>query len=285
MITVSASLLLTAACVAAVDPTHYAVRGDFLVFHRHATDDDVAVLDAHPEIGGVAFETGPWDGPVDPRDVPIEVTNRGFAYLARCKKLHTLRLSFMQPLRVTDAGLKSLAGLKELRVLQLGVTPFSNRGLAHIAKLPQLEELWLDFNSQCDDGAMETIADLKTLRVLRFYGAPLTDKGVAKLAGLSRLEDLQLGRSQVGDAGLKTIASLGRLKTLDLQHTRVTDAGMRRLTSLRKLEWLCLKGTAVTRKGLAQLVDLPNLKSLYLDESQAENLPEELAAKVKGTSP
>jgi hypothetical protein len=264
------------------DPTHYAIHDDSLVFGANATDDDAAVLDTHREVKTVAIGgSESWDGP-DPRTVPIKITNRGFAHLANCKKLQTLQLSSLHPLQVTDEGLKSLADLKELRVIQFGVTPFSSAGLSHLSGLTNVEELWLDFNSKYDDAAMDPIASLKKLRVLRFYGAAITDAGIVKITGLSQLENLQLGKSGVGDDALKIIAGFVRLKTLDLQYTRVTDAGMEHLKSLTELQWLCLKGTAVTHRGLANLRDMPELKSLYLDALQADKLPPELAAKLKG---
>ena len=284
VIAVTMPLMLGATCVfGATDSSHYTIHNDSIMFGPNTTDDDLLVLDEHPDLRTVTIETMAWDGP-DPRAVPIKITNRGFAVLARCRKLQTLRLSSLQPLQVTDEALKSLSGLTELRVLELGVTPFSSEGLSHLGGLPNLEEIWLDFNPQYNDTAIDTIAKFKKLRVLRCYGAPITDKGVAKLAGLSRLEDLQLGKSQVGDEGVKIIANLSRLRTLDLQYTRVTDAGMSHLRSLRQLHWLCVKGTAVTRTGLALLSDLPELDSLYLDESQAKNVPSKLATKLKGNA-
>jgi len=278
------SLMLGATlAVAGGDSPHYFIRGDSIEFGRTATDDDVAVLQKHPNLRAVIFGTGPYSGP-DPRRIPIKITDKGFAHLARCKKLRTLSLSCLQPLQVTDEGLKSLSELKELRVIQLCATPFSAKGLAHIAGLPNVEELWFDFNSQYDDTAMDAIVHHEKLRVLRFYGAPITDKGVAKLKALSNLEDLQLGKSRVGDEGLSVIAGLAKLEKLDLQYTRVTNAGMKHLKSLRQLQWLCLKGTAVTRTGLAQLSDLPQLDSLYLDESQVRRVPPELKSKLKGNA-
>ncbi len=262
------------------DPVHYTIHGDAIRFRANATDDDIAVLDTHREVTTVAIGDGEGNGP-EPWAIPIKITNQGFAHLANCKRLQTLELSFIQPLQVTDEGLKALEDLKELRVIQLGVTPFTGAGLSHLTG-PNVEELWLDFNSHCDDAAMDSIANFTKLRVLRFHGAPITDTGIARIAGLSQLENLLLGKSRVGDNALKIIGSFAKLKTLDLQYTRVTDAGMEQLKTLTKLQWLCVKGTAVTRKGLANLTSLPELTSLYLDDTQAENLPPDLAAKRTG---
>ena len=63
----------------------------------------------------------------------------------------------LHPLEVTDDGLKSLAGLSDLRYFTCGVTPFADAGIAHLAPLNNLEELWLDFNSHLGDGCLDTI--------------------------------------------------------------------------------------------------------------------------------
>ena len=266
------------------DLAHYTINGDSIAFTWDATDNDVTILDSHRGVTTVDIGANEaWDG-IDPRLVPIKITNRGFAHIANCKKLQILRFSSMHPLQVTDEGLKSLEGLEKLREIRFFVTPFSSAGLTHLTGLINLEELWLEFNSKYDDAAMDSIASLKKLRVLRFYGAPITDTGITKIRGLSQLEDLQLGKSCIGDDALKIIGGFVRLKTLDLQYTRVTDAGMSHLKSLTNLQWLCLKGTAVTGKGLANLSDMTELKSLYLDEMQADNLPPELTAKLKGNA-
>ena len=266
--------------------THYFIHGDSADFGFDATDDDISfVLNNHREvkhveigsIGGIEA----WSGP-DPRLFPIKITNRGFAHLANCKKLQTLRLTPSHPLQVTDEGLKSLEELKELSVIELGITPFSSAGLSHLAVLTNVEELWLDFNPQYDDNAMNSIASLKKLRVLRFYEAPITDAGIAKISCLSQLEDLQLGKSLVGDHALNIISGFVKLKTLDLQYTRITDSGMKHLRSLTKLQWLCVKGTSVTSKGLAVLSDMSELTSLYLDDQQTNGLPRDLIKKLKG---
>ena len=255
----------------APDPPHYSIQGDSISFSINATDNDVAVLDIHREVKTVEIGVNDcWDGP-DPRTVPIKITNRGFAHLANCKKLQSLRLSTLHPLQVTDDGLKSIEDLGELRLIQFGITPFGSAGLSHLAGLTNLEELWLDFNSKYDDAAMDPISNLKKLRVLRFYTAPITDAGIAKIKGLTQLEDLQLGNSRVGDAAMQTIAGFVKLKTLDLQHTLVTNAGLEHLKPLTKLQWLCLNGTAVNGRGLASLSGMTEMKWLSLEGTQVDD--------------
>jgi Leucine-rich repeat (LRR) protein len=262
------------------DPSRFTIRGDVIQFDSRATDDDVAILGEHLDVTAIYFggaESG--IGP-DPRLSPIAVTDAGFTHVAKCKKLQRLVLSFLHPLQVTDDSLKSLAGLSDLRHFTCGVTPFTDAGIAHLASLNNLEELWLDFNSQLGDGCLDTIGRLKKLRVLRFFGASISDAGIAKIKGLKNLEDLQLGKAQIGDASLEIIGAFSKLKTLDLQHTRVTDAGMPHLKHLQ-LHWLCLSDTVVSSKGFAAISNMTDMQHLFLGYSRIDDNALELISRMK----
>lgn len=253
------------------NPKHYTIKDGMARFTIEATDEDLIVLDNHPEITFISIAgSGVYDGP-DPRTRPLPITDAGFAHLANCRKLQNLELGIMQPLRVTDDGLKYLSGLKELRRIVLGATPFTDAGIAHLAPLSNMEELWLDFNEVVGDGSMVAIREMKKLRVLRFHGAKVTDAGLAMIQDLTGLEDLQLGKATVTNAGLTTIGRFSKLKTLDLQHTRITDEGMPQLKKLRNLQWLCLQGTNVSSNGLANIAGLTNLEWLILDQTQVDD--------------
>src|SRR5262245_14708304 len=65
----------------------YRFDRDEIIFSDEATDEDMAVLDAHPELKGLAFSRGPNTRP------PIRVTAKGLAHLASVKHLERLRLN------------------------------------------------------------------------------------------------------------------------------------------------------------------------------------------------
>jgi Leucine-rich repeat (LRR) protein len=217
------------------NPNHYQIQGDSIRFIFNAEDADMVILDVHPELKTISFQCSENSFGIDPRLVPIKVTDAGFAHVAACTNLENLFLSQMHPLEVTDAGLKSIEGLRRLRRVILDFTPFNSAGLSHLEGLTNIQELWVEQNENFDNASMGHIACLKNLRDLRFHRSAVTDAGLAKLKDLSQLEDLQLGGTQVGDAGLKVIGGFANLKTLDLQHTRVTDAGLKYLKPLTSL--------------------------------------------------
>ena len=88
--------------------------------------------------------------------------------------------------------------------LDLGGTSVSDRGLAEVARLPNLTHLHLQHTQTGDEG-------------------------VALLAGLQRLEYLNLYRTAVTDEGLGPLTSLKRLRALYVWETGVTPAGISRL--------------------------------------------------------
>jgi Leucine-rich repeat (LRR) protein len=273
------ALLSVATAHAADAPAkHYFIQGDAITFKFGATDEEVAILDTLPDLKTIEFGGAEaFSGPM-PRDLSWAVTDVGFAHVAHCRKLENLILSSMHPLKVTDAGLKVLEGLSQLRRVQLVHQPFTDAGIAHLAGLKNLEELWLDLNDKLGDGALAVAGGLPKLRVLRFYQAPLTDAGIARLAGLTELEELQLGHAHIGDDALKTIGTFRKLQTLDLQYTRVTDAGLLHLKGL-PLHWLCVKNTAVS--NLTALGDLPDMTFLTADSSRLGDDSMPLISRMK----
>ena len=77
----------------------------------------------------------------------------------------------------------------------------TDAGLAHLAALPQLRELWLDGN-QITDAGLAHLAALPQLQKLFLDGTQITDAGLAHLAGLTQLQELWLYQTQVTDVGV-----------------------------------------------------------------------------------
>lgn len=223
---------------AASAPLHYRIVDDEIVFSDEATDEDMAVLDAHPHLKGLSFARGPGVRP---------------------------------PVRLTAKGLVHLGAVKQLERLQLDDVSFTDDALAPVASLTDLRELWLDLNERLTDRVLVHVAPLENLRVLRFHKADITDAGLLHIQRLTKLEDLQLGHSRVTDQGLAVIARFAELRTLDLQHTAVTDRGMEQLRGLKQLRWLCLNGTAVSGQVLASIEGLTELESFFAERTAIDD--------------
>ena len=96
--------------------------------------------------------------------------------VADLEKVTSLRLPFRQ---ITDVGLKEVAKLQNLEELYLP-TQITDAGLKEVAKLQQLTRLNLDYSKITDEGLKE-VAKLQKLRWLYLKGTQITDAGVAEL--------------------------------------------------------------------------------------------------------
>ncbi|HIM28225.1 MAG TPA: hypothetical protein EYG57_01570 [Planctomycetes bacterium] len=175
------------------------------------------------------------------------------------------RLTTLEELVLTDfdsdlsaarmAFLKKLTRLSRLDVRKTGI---SDQALAHLAELPALRVLKLEFNDRLTDAAaihlqpltnlveldlafvkisdagMKSLSHLTRLKRLYLYGTNITDRGVAQLAGLKDLQVLYLGSEQgqdVTDISAKVLAEMKSLEMLGLYGTRVSSAAAERLKS------------------------------------------------------
>lgn len=176
---------------------------------------------------------------------------------------------------VTDellAKFKTLPQLRELHVeVTKGITP---AGLAHLAKMPRLEKVFL-YSVNTDgpglgDDAIHGLVGLESLRELSIAECGTTDAGAKLLEKLPQLTALSLRQEgRLTDEALKSIAKLPRLKSLSLASyvgterfgwMRFSAAGVRQLKGLKELESLHLVGQEVPADALA----FPKLTSLSL---------------------
>jgi len=114
------------------------------------------------------------------------------------------------PAVLRDEDLACLAGLIRLREFQVAEPvdkplAFTNRGLAYLHNLVNMERLTLG-------------------------GPQLTDEGLAHLSAMTRLHMLNIDAGRFTDRGLQTLAQFGRLRALRLIGAhRFSPAALRRL--------------------------------------------------------
>ncbi len=137
---------------------------------------------------------------------------------------------------ITDDGLRALADMKNLRRLSL---PFrqeffyklepdnvlNGSGLAHLAGLGTLEELYAGNMAVSDDALKHLKEKGGKLKKLDLMHAPLIGSGFAELAGLQNLQYLNLRESHFGDDGVKYLNAFAKLETLNLIQTPLTGSG------------------------------------------------------------
>lgn len=118
----------------------------------------------------------------------------------------------------TDSDLERLTSFKYLTRLGLGNCPnFTGTGLAFLAGADNLKVLDIAESAINDDG-LQSVARLENLSDLDLsFNTRITDEGLKHLVGLKNLEQLDLESCEaITDEGIKTIARIFSLKYLSL---------------------------------------------------------------------
>jgi hypothetical protein len=188
--------------------------------------------------------------PADPRGAPHGLSTRGTLYQIDWK---ANRLAPRQPLserdwdtilgvlseheltsmdaggQMTDSVLERLSLQEQITCLRLGgCKQLTDRGVLHLARMPQLVELDLSDHpgGQLTDRGLEVLRNLPALRRFQMcWQSAISDAGVANLAFCDHLENVNLLGTPTGDGAVKAL----RGKRL-LRHFRtgrlVTDDGL-----------------------------------------------------------
>lgn len=121
--------------------------------------------------------------------------------------------------------------LKKTRPVRWG-----RAGLREVAKLQQLEGLYLiSCGKITDDGARE-LAKLQQLSYLRLDGTAVTITGLKQISKLKNLSSLSLWGSEITDEGLKEVAKLTQLKKLNLRNNyEISNAGLKEIAKFTQL--------------------------------------------------
>lgn len=168
-----------------------------------------------------------------------------------------------------DDKLQLLTDLGGVPWLSLENAPVTDAGLPHIARLTDLERLYLG-SSKITGRELRRLAPLKNLKYLSFKQLPLDDQSLAELPDFPGLQYLGLDYTNISDAGLAQLARYPALQTLWLDYTKITDVGLARLKPLAQLRTLFIPGTLATGPALAELRHMPNLSYLSLKEAKLE---------------
>lgn len=129
-----------------------------------------------------------------------KVTDIGLANIAALTHLAELWLGST---KVSGAGLKSLARLSQLRDLRVDDTAVDDEGLVHLAGLPLVV---LDVSAtRVSDRGLAEIGKLHELQTLRLSGTRISDAGLRHLYQLKSLSTLELTRTPVSHDALEAL--------------------------------------------------------------------------------
>jgi hypothetical protein len=210
-----------------------------------------------------------------------QISDDGMVHI---KEIKTLEYLDMYSVDLTDKGLACLGQLPKLKKLGIPTVRYTNPkdykywysddGLAELAKLPLLEELFIGGTHITGIGIAH-LSKLKKLKILQFSDASrLTDSGLAELKALQPLERLTLNCKNITISSLSHLNTLKNISYLEVRGVKQDSSGLD-ISGLTKLEKLTLT-LNVTRKGkkliydelrdedMACLAKLKNLKKLEI---------------------
>ena len=140
---------------------------------------------------------------------------------------------------MTDDVLERVASLDHVTSLSLGGSrQLTDEGLAHLARMPQLERLDLSEypGGRLTDRGLEVLRHLPNLRHFEMtWQGGITDKGVENLRFCDRLEVVNLMGSPTGDGAIRALAGKPLLRRFSTGRL-VTDEGLPLLHAFPRLK-------------------------------------------------
>ena len=117
---------------------------------------------------------------------------------------------------IGDDDLEIVSQLDQITSLNLdGSKGLTDKGLGHLARMPQLRELIL--GGQITDRSLEVLDHLHELRTFKlFWQGNITDQGISNLKSCDQLEEVDLLGCNTGDGAIAALAgkpNLRRFKT------------------------------------------------------------------------
>ena len=226
---------------------------------------------------------------IDDLRLPYGFTDAGINHLANLDHLKYLWVNCAGNSPLTDKALATVSKLPELEVLYIGGAGFTNEGIELLQNLKNLSSLHIAFWPGLDNETLKHLARLPKLRDLSWSSSDsVTMSGLSALNGLAGLESLSIRDIRQDDGGLD-LSGLKKLRRLRItmwhKTTRVgkefvttwdayRDSDLTSLSGLTNLENLSLDFSGIGDTGLKHLAPLTNLKYLYIGGS-ATNLTDD----------
>jgi len=164
-----------------------------------------------------------------------------------------------------DGVLEPITHLTGLRVLSLGGTGVTDKGLEPVRALRQLQAITFSRERHVKNDSMAVLKDLPDLQIVDLdTGA--TDAGLKHIAQVPNLRWLRIRTGRIWGPGLAELAQAPRLERLCLWgENRFTDRQIAYLEGLTQLKSLTLWSICdnLTDASLASIAKLENLEELY----------------------
>jgi Leucine-rich repeat (LRR) protein len=206
----------------------------------------------------------------------LNYSNEALANVAKMKNVTTLVMTRgAQKDKNTDAGMAHIAQMKQVVELYVDQAKFSTAGIAEIAKMTQLEKLSVGMISQFTDEHLEMLAPLVNLKYLDLTGSYVTDNGLKYLLPFTELEDLRMAKMQaVRGAGLDDLVTkrhgLRKLTNLSMyDNPYLNIQAYQGISNIKTLVSLDIGAANCTNAAFGAMPYLRNLQALSVHENES----------------
>ena len=151
---------------------------------------------------------------------------------------------------IRDDALETFPDFPRLRRLYLSFTQITDRGVAILSRLTQLESLELNSPRITSESAPD-LTKLQNLKSLGLSACAIDERSVAALSAFPKLTWLRISGTGIGNECLPQIAKLQNLNSLYLGGKIIDDNGLPYLHGMKNLASLDLASTGVTTDGPA----------------------------------
>jgi len=161
------------------------------------------------------------------------ITAVGYAYLKNLPHLNCLDV-LQNPIDASIA--RAISQATQIRILNFERTNINDDCLREICNLKNLEELLLTDCKHFTGAGLKYLVKLPYLESVKLdRDSQLSDKEMMVLGDVPKLTNLDIRRTNVGDLTMEEIAH-SELAHLYIQHTRVTNRGLLQLVNCKHLK-------------------------------------------------
>jgi hypothetical protein len=178
--------------------------------------------------------------------------------------------------KITEKGLDEIAKMTDLEGLYLEETGIGDDNLVQLQGLDNLRTLVISGNNRITDKAFAILGELKSLEWLEIARTPVSGAGMldGKKSKLSKLKHLSVAFTNLGDQGMLAIQKMNSLEYLDVGDTNVNDTNLQGVKPHKDLQHIYLHQLdKLSSNGLKNLSSLKELRTIYLDRSRGVGDP------------
>ena len=170
---------------------------------------------------------------------------------------------------LTDAGLTVLQDLKNLRRVTAFGTRIGAAGVAHLARIPALDDLDIS-NTPGGDNTLIALQAATKLRSLTYNRAPIIgEAGWAAIASYPALQSLTINAEAAIGPEIGRLAASKTIERLSLMMAKIDDEGGVKLGDAKTLQSVFVWNTQVGDATMVALGTLAKMRTLYIDRTRA----------------